>query len=89
MRNIKTNIVKQCLSIGTEDELILFRNYNSHNKWEIRIVQKKLGNLQYLIKHNNKVVKKHLDQLRPNHIKSNSNHDPSYIVSEIPGNNKS
>ena len=59
------------------------------NKWEIGIVQKKLGNLHYLIKLNNKVVKKHFDQRRPNHIKSNSNHDPSDIVSEIPCNNES
>ena len=30
-----------------------------------------------------------MDQLRPNHIKSNSNHDPSDIVSEIPCDNES
>ena len=29
----------------TEGESMLFRNYNSQNKWEIGIVQKKLGNL--------------------------------------------
>ena len=70
-------------------ESILFRNYNSQNKWEKGIVQKKLGNLYYLIKYNNNVDKKHLDQLRPNYIKSNSNHDPSDIVSEIPCDNDS
>ena len=48
----------------TEGESILFRNFNSQNKWEIGIVHKKLGNLHY-------VVKKHLDQLRPNHLNSN------------------
>ena len=89
MRNIKTNIVKQCLSIYTEGESILFRNYNSQNKWEIGTVHKKLGNLHYLIKYNDKVVKKHLDQLRPNHLNSNSHHDPSDIVSEIPCDNES
>ena len=51
--------------------------------------KKKLSNLHYLNKYNNKVVKKHLDQLRPNHIKSNSTHDPSDIVSEIPCDNES
>ena len=51
----------------TEGESILFRNYNSQSKWEIGIVQKKIGSLHYLIKYNNKVVKKHLDQLRPNY----------------------
>ena len=73
----------------TEGESVLFRNYNSQNKWEKGIVQKKLGSLHYLIKYNNKVVKKHLDQLRPNYIKSNSNNDPSDIVSEIPCDNDS
>ena len=68
---------------------VLFRNYNSQNKWEKGIVQMKLGSLHYLIKYNNKVVKKHLDQLRPNYIKTNSNHDPSDIVSEIPCDNDS
>ena len=68
---------------------VAFRNYNSQNKWEKCIVQKKLGSFYYLIKYNNKVVKKHLDQLRPNYIKSNSNHDPSDIVSEIPCDNNS
>ena len=53
------------------------------------IVQKKIGSLHYLIKYNNKVVKKHLDQLRPKYIKSNSTHDPSNIVSEIPCDNES
>ena len=47
-----------------------------------------MGNLHYLIKYNDKVVKKHLDQLWPNHSKSNSNHDPSDIVSEIPCDNE-
>ena len=79
----------KAVSEYTEGEPILFRNYNSQNKWEIGIVQKKLGNLHYLIKYNNKVFKKHLDQLRPNHIKLNSNHDPSDIVSEIPCDNES
>ena len=79
----------KAVSEYTEDESILFRNYNSQNKWGKGIVQKKLGNLHYLIKYNNKVVKKHLDQLKPNHIKSNSNHDPSDIVSEIPCDNES
>ena len=77
------------MSEYTEGESILFRNYNSQNKWEKGIVQKKLGNLHYLIKYNNKVVKKHLDQLRPNHIKSNSNHDPIDIVFVIPCDNES
>ena len=77
------------MSEYTEGESILFRNYNSQNKWETGIVQKKLGSLHYLIKYNNKVVKKHLDQLRPNHIKSNSNHDASDIVFEIPCDNES
>ena len=45
--------------------------------------------MHYFIKYNNKVVKKHLDQPRPNHIKSNSNHDTSDIVSEIPCDNES
>ena len=58
----------KAVSEYTEGESILFRNYNFQNKWEIGIVQKKLGNLHHLIKYNNKVVKKHLDQLRPNHI---------------------
>ena len=31
-----------------------------------------------------KLFKKDLDQLIPNHIKLNSNHGPSDIVSEIP-----
>ena len=53
------------------------------------IVQKKIGSLHYLIKYNNKVVKKHLDQLRSNYIKSNSTHDPNNIVSEIPCDNAS
>ena len=77
------------MSEYTEGESILFRNYNSQNKWEKGIVQKKIGSLHYLIKYNNKVVKKHLDQLRPNYIKSNSTHDPSNIVSEIPCDNAS
>ena len=67
-------------------ESILFRNYNSQNKWEKGIVQKKIGSLHYLIKYNNKVVKKHLDQLRPNYIKST--HDLSNIVFEIPSDNE-
>ena len=77
---------KHCKAVSeyTEGESILFRKYNSQNKWENGIVQKKLGNLHNLVKYNNKVVKKHLDQLRPNYMKSNSNHDPSDIVSEIP-----
>ena len=79
----------KAVSEYTEGESILFRNYNSQNKWEISIVHKKLGNLHYLIKYNDKVVKKHLDQLRPNHLNSNSNHDPSDIVSEIPCDNES
>ena len=79
----------KAVSEYTEGKSILFRNYNSKNKWEKSIVQKKLGSLHYLIKYNNKVVKKHLDQLRPNHIKSNSNHDLSEIVSEIPCDNES
>ena len=79
----------KAVSYYTEGESILFRNYNSQNKWEIGIVHKKLGNLHYLIRCNNKVVKKHLDQLRLNHIKSNSNHGPSDIVSEIPCDNES
>ena len=45
--------------------------------------------ITYLIKYNDKVVKKHLDQLRPNHLNSNSHHDPSDIVSEIPFDNES
>ena len=82
---------KNCKAVSeyTEGESILFRNYNSQNKWEKGIVQKKIGSLHYLIKHNNKVVKKHLDQLRPNYIKSNSTHDPNNIVSEIPCDNES
>ena len=62
---------KHCKAVSeyTEGESILFRNYNSKNEWEKGIVQKKLGNLHYLIEYNNKVAKKHLDQLRPNHIK--------------------
>ena len=38
----------------TEGESALFRNYNSQNKWEKGIVQKKLGSLHYLIKYNNR-----------------------------------
>ena len=51
---------KNCKAVSeyTEDESILFRNYNSQNKWEKGIVQKKIGSLYYLIKYNNKVVKK-------------------------------
>ena len=45
--------------------------------------------VQDLIKYNDAVVKKHLDQLQPNHLNSNSNHDPSDIVSEIPCDNES
>ena len=82
---------KNCKAVSeyTEGESILLRNYNSQNKWEKGIVQKKIGSLHYLIKYNNKVVKKHLDQLSPNYIKSNSTHDPSNIVSEIPCDNES
>ena len=82
---------KNCkaVSVYTEGESILFRNYNSQNKWEKGIVQKKIGSLHYLIKYNYKVVKKQLDQLRPNCIKLNSTHDPSNIVSEIPCDNES
>ena len=82
---------KHCKAVSeyTEGESIFFRNYNSQNKWEIGIDQKKLGNLHYLIKYNNEVVNKHLDQPRPNHVKLNSNHDPSDIVSEIPYDNGS
>ena len=82
---------KNCKAVSqyTEGEPILFRNYNSQNRWEKGIVQKKRGSFHYLIKYNNKVVKKYLDQLRPNHIKSNSTHDPSDIVSEIPCDNES
>ena len=82
---------KNCKAVSeyTEGESILFRNYNFQNIWEKCIVQKKVGSLHYLIKYNNKVVKKHLDQLRPNYIKSNSTHDPSNIVSEIPCDNES
>ena len=82
---------KNCKAVYeyTEGESILFRNYNSQNKSEKGIVQKKIGSLHYLTKYNNKVVKKHLDQLRPNYIKSNSTHDPSDIVSEIPCDNES
>ena len=68
------------MSEYTEGESILFRNYNSQNKWKKGIVtkkKKKIGSLHYLIKYNNKVVKKHLNQLRPNYIKSNSTRDPS------------
>ena len=74
---------KHCKTVSeyAEGESILFPNYNSQKKWEKGIVQKKLGNLHYLIKYNDKVVKKHLDQHRPNYIKSNSNDDPSVIVS--------
>ena len=72
------------MSEYTDGEFILFRNYNSQNKLEKGIVQNKLGSLHYLIKYNNKVVKKNVDQLRPNYIKSNSTLDPSDIVSEIP-----
>ena len=79
----------KAMSEYTEGESILFRNHNSQNKWEIDIVQKKLGNLHYLIKYNDKVIKNHLDQLRPNHLNSKSSHDPSDIVSEIPSNNES
>ena len=61
---------KNCKAVSeyTEGESILFRNYNSQNKWEKGIVHKKIGSLHYLIKYNNKVVKKHLDQLRPNYM---------------------
>ena len=79
----------KAVSEYTGDESILFQNYNSQNKWEMGIVNTKLGNLHYLIKYFDKVVKKHLDQLRPNHLISNSNHDPSDIVSEIPCYNES
>ena len=53
----------KAVSEYTEGESILLRKYNSQNKWEIGIVQKKIGNLHHLIKYNGKVVKKHLDQL--------------------------
>ena len=56
----------KAVSEYTEGEPIHFRNYNSQNKWEKGIVQKKLGSFHYLIIYNDKVVKKHLDQLRPN-----------------------
>ena len=79
----------KAVSEYTEGESILFRNNNSQNKWETGIVHKKLGNLHYLIKNNDKVIKKHLDQLRPNHLNSYLNHDPSDIVSEIPCDNES
>ena len=58
----------EAVSEYTESESIPFRNYNSQNKWEIGIIHKKLSNLHYLMKYNDKVVKKHLDQLRPNHL---------------------
>ena len=50
----------KAVSEYTEGEPILFRNYNSRNKWEKGIVQKKIGCLHYLIKYNNKVVKETL-----------------------------
>ena len=34
----------------TEGESILFRNYNSQNKWDKGIVRNKLRSLHYLIK---------------------------------------
>ena len=77
----------KAVSEYTEDESILFRNYNSHNKWVIGIIE--IGYLHYLIKYNYKVVKIHLDQLRPNHLNSYSSHDPSDIVSEILCDNES
>ena len=51
---------KNCKAVSdyTEGESILFRNYNSKNKWGKGIVQTKIGSLHYLIKYNNKVVKK-------------------------------
>ena len=73
----------------TEGESMLYRNYNSQNKWEKCIVQKKLGSLHYFIKYNNRVVKKHFYQLSPKYIRSDSNHDPSDIISEIPCDNES
>ena len=53
------------------------------------IVQKKLGDMHYLIKYNDKIAKNHLDQLRPNYLNSKSSHDPKDIVLEIPSNNES
>ena len=77
------------MSEYTESESIRFRNYDSQNKWEIGIVEKKLGNLHYLIIYNDKVVKKRLDHLRPNHLNSNASHDPIDVVSKIPSDNES
>ena len=46
---------KNCKAVSEYTEGILFRNYNSQNKWEKDIVQKKIGSLHYLIKYNNKL----------------------------------
>ena len=83
----KIEIKKQYLSIQKVNQYsfeIIILKINGK-----KALFKKIGSLHYLIKYNNKVVKKHLDQLRPNYIKSNSTHDSSSIVSEIPCDNES
>ena len=83
---------KNCKAVSeyTEGESILFRNYNSQNKWEKGILQKKIGSLHYLIKYKNKVVKKHLDQLRQiTFSQIQLMIQVANIVSEIPCDNES
>ena len=69
-----------------EGDRILFRDYNSQNKWSMGIVQKKTDNLHCLIEYNGKVRMKHLDQLCPYHIISSkkSSHNSGDIVLEVP-----
>ena len=47
------------------------------------MVHKKLGSLHYLIKDNDKIVKRHLDQLLKNNIKSSVTEDYD-IVNNLP-----
>ena len=61
----------KAVSEYSEGESILFRNYNAQNKWEKRIVQKKLGSLHYLMKYSNKSCLETLGSTKTNYIKSN------------------
>ena len=74
MLRIRTKIEKKLLN--TEGDSVLSRDYSrSSDKQPTRVVHKKLGPLHYLIKDNDKIVKRHLDQLLKNNIKSSVTED--------------
>ena len=54
----------------TEGEVVLFRDFSNNNnsKWSQGTVYQKTGNLHYKIQCRDKFFKRHIDQLRKNHL---------------------